>query len=86
MIHSADNEGPEGVTIVVPAYDEEDGIEGVVRRLSALDLRRPTELLVVDDGSADGTAGVLERLGAEFPTLTVLRHRRNRRHGRGRRG
>jgi glycosyltransferase involved in cell wall biosynthesis len=71
----------DGVTIVVPAYDEESGIEGVVERLLGLDLGRPTELLVVDDGSRDGTARVLGRLGEANERLTVLRHATNRGYG-----
>lgn len=70
-----------GVTIVVPAYDEEDGIEGVVRRLVALDLGRETELLVVNDGSKDRTGPVLERLADEHPKLTVIQHPVNRGYG-----
>ena len=82
MSDAADpSQRPSGVTIVVPAYDEEDGIEGVVRRLGALDLGRPTELLVVDDGSRDGTAQKLDALRDEVPSLTVLRHRANRGYG-----
>ena len=50
-----------GITLVVPAYDEEDGIEGVIARLSGLAIDAPVEILVVDDGSRDGTAKVLER-------------------------
>lgn len=78
---TSDGESKAGVTIVVPAYDEEAGIEGVVRRLSALELGRATELLVVEDGSSDGTASVLGRLVEEFPNLTVMRHRENRGYG-----
>ncbi len=70
-----------GVTIVVPAYDEETGIEGVVRRLLALELGREVELLVVNDGSKDGTGAALERLGREHPQLTVLQHPVNRGYG-----
>lgn len=70
-----------GVSIVVPAFDEERGIAGVVRRLSALELGRPVEVVVVDDGSSDGTAAELERLRAEFPGLSVVRHDRNRGYG-----
>jgi glycosyltransferase involved in cell wall biosynthesis len=70
-----------GVTLVVPAYDEEDGIEGVVARLSGLAIDAPVELLVVDDGSRDGTAGVLERLAAQHPRLRVIRHDVNRGYG-----
>jgi glycosyltransferase involved in cell wall biosynthesis len=70
-----------GVTIVVPAFDEERGIEGVVRRLLALDLGRPTELVVVDDGSRDGTAKTLDALAAQEPRIRVVRHPRNMGYG-----
>lgn len=74
-------EGPSGVTVVVPAFDEEDGIAGVVDRLLALDLRRPTELLVVDDGSKDRTGEILEGIAEHEPRVTVMRHIVNRGYG-----
>ncbi|MEM8709839.1 MAG: glycosyltransferase family 2 protein, partial [Planctomycetota bacterium] len=70
-----------GVTIVVPAYDEEGGIEGVVERLTALDLGRPTELLVVNDGSKDKTGALLAELVARHEKLTVIEHPVNRGYG-----
>jgi glycosyltransferase involved in cell wall biosynthesis len=70
-----------GVTFVVPAYDEERGIAGVVERLAALELGVPVEILVVDDGSRDGTARVLEGLSARVPRLSVVRHARNKGYG-----
>jgi len=69
------------VTLVVPAYDEEAGIEGVVRRLAALDLGRPLELLVVEDGSTDGTRAKLARLEEELANLRVIEHGMNRGYG-----
>lgn len=62
-----------GITLLVPAFNEEAGIEGVLRRLHGLDLGRPVELLVVDDGSTDDTASVLERLSTELARLRVIR-------------
>ena len=70
-----------GVTIVVPAYNEQDGIEGVVQRLDALSLAVPVEILVVDDGSSDGTPLVLERLKTRFKSLRVEKHLVNRGYG-----
>lgn len=70
-----------GVTIVVPAYDEEGGIEGVVERLLALDLGRETELLVVNDGSKDRTGAMLDALKAKHSRLTVIEHPMNRGYG-----
>jgi len=70
-----------GVTIVVPAYNERDAIEGVIERLDALELAVPVEILVVDDGSTDGTAQVLERLRSRFQALRVEKHLVNRGYG-----
>ncbi|HKC50493.1 MAG TPA: glycosyltransferase family 2 protein [Myxococcota bacterium] len=70
-----------GVTIVVPAYNEHDAIEGVVERLDALALAVPVEILVVDDGSTDGTAQVLERLKSRFSKLRLEKHLVNRGYG-----
>ena len=70
-----------GVTLVVPAYNEESGIEGVVQRLAALDFGAPLELLVIDDGSTDGTRAKLDALAAEVPALQVLSHNSNRGYG-----
>tara|TARA_R110002126_G_scaffold65642_3_gene167398 strand:- start:4720 stop:5625 length:906 start_codon:yes stop_codon:yes gene_type:complete len=71
----------EGVTLVVPAFDEELGIDGVVRRLAALDVGAPYELLVVNDGSSDSTAAKLKVLEAEFDVLRVITHHTNRGYG-----
>jgi cellulose synthase/poly-beta-1,6-N-acetylglucosamine synthase-like glycosyltransferase/peptidoglycan/xylan/chitin deacetylase (PgdA/CDA1 family) len=58
------------VSIVVPAYDEAVGIERAVRSLAAADY--PVhEVIVVDDGSTDGTGDVVEGLGLE--RVRVLR-------------
>jgi glycosyltransferase involved in cell wall biosynthesis len=69
------------VTLVVPAYNEEHGIEGVVQRLSGLKLGVPVELVVVDDGSSDGTAAVLARIAPKYPMLRVIRHPVNKGYG-----
>jgi glycosyltransferase involved in cell wall biosynthesis len=60
----------------IPVYNEEAHLEPVLAEV----LRHaPGEVLVVDDGSTDGTP---ERL-ARFPEVKVIRHERNRGYGAG---
>ena len=57
------------VSIIVPAFNEQAGIEATVRSLLASD--HPVEVIVVDDGSTDRTADIVERLIA--PGLVLIR-------------
>jgi len=58
------------LSIVVPVYNEERTINRVVSSLFALPL--PVEVIVVDDGSTDGTCAMLTTLNQEFPELRVV--------------
>ncbi|MGW0535743.1 polysaccharide deacetylase family protein [Streptomyces sp. NPDC003032] len=51
----------EPVSVLVPAYNEAKCIEATVRSLMASD--HPIEVVVIDDGSSDGTAAIVEGLG-----------------------
>jgi cellulose synthase/poly-beta-1,6-N-acetylglucosamine synthase-like glycosyltransferase/peptidoglycan/xylan/chitin deacetylase (PgdA/CDA1 family) len=57
------------VSVVVPAYNEKEGIEAAVRSLVAS--RHEVEVVVVDDGSTDGTGEIVETLG--LPQVRVVR-------------
>jgi chlorobactene glucosyltransferase len=69
---AADDAGVPPLSIIVPARDEERSIEQCVRSLVAQN-GVDAEVIVVDDGSTDGTAAILGQLGAEFPKLRVIR-------------
>jgi glycosyltransferase involved in cell wall biosynthesis len=58
------------LSVVMPVYNERTTIEEIVRRVLAVPLR--IELVVVDDGSSDGTGDALQRLQSELG-FTLLR-------------
>ena len=61
----------EAVSVVMPAYNEAAGIEAAVR--SVIATTHPVEVIVVDDGSTDDTAGIVERMGLR--QVRVIRQR-----------
>lgn len=69
------------ITVVVPAYNEEDNIEPLLQELSAVlnTLNKPYEILIVDDGSSDGTKDKLTAAKKKYPELRTIHFRRN--HG-----
>ncbi|MDQ6750274.1 MAG: glycosyltransferase family 2 protein [Actinomycetota bacterium] len=69
------------VSVLVAAYDEEATIAGVLEQVSGLGLN--AELIVVDDGSSDGTPEILRRLEQDggIPGLRVIAHPANRGKG-----
>jgi dolichol-phosphate mannosyltransferase len=66
------------ISVVIPAYDEAESLPGLLDRLvpTLESLGDGHEVLVVDDGSRDGTADVVEALA--LPGVRVLRQRVNR--------
>lgn len=71
--------GP-SIDLIVPAFNEESTLAGHLAELRERLVRdsRPWRLLVVDDGSRDGTAAVAERFAAHDGATTILRHAGNR--------
>jgi glycosyltransferase involved in cell wall biosynthesis len=66
-----DRSADEGVSIVIPAHNEEAGITSTLReiRTTMAALDRAYELIVVDDGSTDGTATLASQEGAKVVSL-----------------
>jgi dolichol-phosphate mannosyltransferase len=71
--------------VVIPAHDEAAGIATCVVAVDAALDRLPNEtaLVVVDDGSRDGTGEILAGLRASHPRLRVVTHPANRGYGAG---
>lgn len=75
------------LTVVIPAYNEEKGIEVIVNRVLAVkdDLKKvqvdEMELLVVNDGSRDRTREIAEEISRRDPCVRVISHPKNRGYG-----
>jgi len=61
------------LSIIVPVYNERNTVAELLRRAASVDIDK--EIIVVDDGSTDGTSEILDRW--EHEPLTVIRHPKN---------
>ena len=67
------------LSVIVPAYNEAATIGEILLRVWNAPLRK--EIIVVDDGSDDATATIVEKLQNEIPRLHLVRHEKNRGKG-----
>ncbi|MBL4844258.1 MAG: glycosyltransferase family 2 protein [Planctomycetes bacterium] len=78
---------PLELSVVIPAYNEALNVPQVIRdslaTLAQAGRVDTTELLLINDGSSDGTREVCDRLAVEHPTVRVIHHGRNRGMGAG---
>jgi glycosyltransferase involved in cell wall biosynthesis len=63
------------LSVVVPVYNEEASLPLVIGKLAGL--QNLWEIVVVDDGSTDGTAQVAQRLAGEYPNVRYVRLEKN---------
>ena len=78
------NQGPApGLSIFFPAYNDSGTIASLV--ITALRTARTLtpdhEVIVINDGSKDGTAGILDELASIYPQVRVVHHQTNRGYG-----
>jgi dolichol-phosphate mannosyltransferase len=69
---------PAPAWLILPTYNEAENLEAIVR--ASLDVIRTTaanghRILIVDDGSPDGTGAIADRLAAELPDEVEVLHR-----------
>jgi dolichol-phosphate mannosyltransferase len=71
------------LSLVIPAYNEEAGIRQAIAEADAAlsELAADHEILVVDDGSTDGTARAVLAAAPAHPRVRLLRHAANRGYG-----
>jgi len=70
---------PIDLSVVIPIYNEAENLEALCREFTdtLTAWGRPFEILLVDDGSKDGSFEILRRLQAADPRLRVIQFRRN---------
>lgn len=70
------------LSVVIPCFNEEQAISDTIAQVrQALEAIGPAEIIVVDDGSTDGSRAVLEALAADSEALHIVHYAKNRGYG-----
>jgi glycosyltransferase involved in cell wall biosynthesis len=67
------------ISVIIPVYNEERTITEIVSRVQAVSLA--SEIIIVDDGSTDGTLAHLRTIDSTHENVTILYHDKNRGKG-----
>lgn len=80
---NAQEAGPTLVSVLVPLYNEEEYVSASIRGVLETPLPEGVslEVIVVDDGSTDGSAEVVEELARDYSCIRLIRHPANRGKG-----
>ena len=62
--------------VIIPTYNEKENIEKMIRKVFSLPFR--FHVLIVDDGSPDGTAGIVKHLMGEFSSSLFIEERKGK--------
>ena len=62
--------------VIIPTYNEKENIENIIRAVFGLE--KVFHILVIDDGSPDGTAAIVKGLQKEFPERLFIVERKGK--------
>jgi dolichol-phosphate mannosyltransferase len=62
--------------VIIPTYNEKENIEKIIRVVFSLD--KPFDILVIDDGSPDGTASIVKHLQVEYTDRLFILERKEK--------
>ena len=62
--------------VIIPTYNEKENVEAIIRKVFSL--QKSFHVLIVDDGSPDGTANIVKTLQKEFPESLHIQERKGK--------
>lgn len=62
--------------VIIPTYNEKENVEAMIRKVFSLP--QEFDVLIIDDGSPDGTADIVKRLQKEFPSKLFIEERKGK--------
>ena len=67
------------LSVIIPVYNEKNTVHKIIRQVLDVELEMEKEIILIDDGSTDGTRDILENL--EYPNVKVKLHEKNQGKG-----
>ena len=62
--------------VIIPTYNEKENIENIIKKVFSLE--KDFDILIIDDGSPDGTADIVKRLMKDFPQRLNMEERKGK--------
>jgi len=62
--------------VIIPTYNEKENVEAMIRKVFSLS--QSFDVLIIDDGSPDGTAQIVKKLQTEFPDQLFIEERQGK--------
>lgn len=62
--------------VIIPTYNEKENIEAIINKVFSLS--SPFDVLIVDDGSPDGTADIVKKLQSDYPNRLFIEERKGK--------